>query len=162
MRPMTLPFQPGAPTTAEIASGVVLVYDSRPEILLLHEASEDRWCFPKGHVDPGESLETAAIRETREETGIPDVHLESEIAEVSYRFFRPEENRNVFKTTIYFLARTSERSLDLEPTFDRAEWVSFDQARSRLSYETDRATLESAQRHFEANAALQSSSSPDA
>jgi 8-oxo-dGTP pyrophosphatase MutT (NUDIX family) len=149
MRTMSRPFQPGAPTVAEVAAGVVLLYDSRPEVLLLHQADEDRWCFPKGHVDPGESLETTAIRETREETGLHNVQLASEIAEVSYRFFQPKHARNVFKTTIYFLATTLERDAHPEPIFDRVEWVSFEEARRRLGYETDRATLESAVRHFE-------------
>jgi diadenosine hexaphosphate hydrolase (ATP-forming) len=149
MRSATRPFQSGAPTVAEIAAGVVLVYDSRPEVLLLHQTDEDRWCFPKGHVDPGESLETAAIRETREETGIQHLQLEEEVAEVSYRFYQPTQRRNVFKTTIFFLASTLERGVRLEPIFDRAEWLSFDEARARLGYETDRATLESARRHVE-------------
>ncbi len=31
----------------------------------------DRWDLPKGHVDPGESLQQTAIRELFEETAIP-------------------------------------------------------------------------------------------
>lgn len=29
------------------------------------------WCLPGGHVEPGETFETAALREVTEETGIP-------------------------------------------------------------------------------------------
>jgi 8-oxo-dGTP pyrophosphatase MutT (NUDIX family) len=149
MRATTRPFQPGAPAVAEVAAGVVLVFDSRPEVLLLHQADEDRWCFPKGHVDPGESLEAAAIRETREETGVQSVRLDGEIAQVSYRFFQPKSGRNVFKTAVYFLGSTADREVHPEPTFDRVEWVSFEEAARRLGYDTDRATLASAVRHFE-------------
>ena len=31
---------------------------------------QDKWAFPKGHVDGGESDEDAAVRETLEETGV--------------------------------------------------------------------------------------------
>ena len=43
----------------------------RREILLVSPAwSRDEWGIPKGHVEEGESLHAAAIRETQEETGI--------------------------------------------------------------------------------------------
>jgi 8-oxo-dGTP pyrophosphatase MutT (NUDIX family) len=41
------------------------------QILLVKQfASNDGWGIPKGHINPEESLEDCAIRETREETGI--------------------------------------------------------------------------------------------
>ena len=42
------------------------------KILLVQEASgtyQGKWGLPKGHVDPGESPEAAALRELHEETG---------------------------------------------------------------------------------------------
>jgi phosphatase NudJ len=40
--------------------------------LLVHETSHgQRWCFPTGRVEPGETFLEAARRETLEETGIP-------------------------------------------------------------------------------------------
>jgi ADP-ribose pyrophosphatase YjhB (NUDIX family) len=43
------------------------------KILLVQEANgrhKDRWGLPKGHVEPGESPEAAALRELVEETGL--------------------------------------------------------------------------------------------
>ncbi len=143
------PYRPEAPTVAELASGVVLVRGRRHEVLLLHQADEDRWCLPKGHVDPGESLEAAAVRETREETGIADVQLEGELGEVSYRFFDPRKSANVHKSVVYFLARTTETAVRPEAIFDRAEWMSLAESLKRVPFDTDRAMLRAARRRLQ-------------
>jgi 8-oxo-dGTP pyrophosphatase MutT (NUDIX family) len=135
------PFRPEAPIVAELASGAIVSDGTHRSILLLHERQEDRWGFAKGHVDPGESLTQAALREIREETGLAQVHLEEELGEVSYRFFDPKRGLNVHKTTVFFLGTTDERALTLEPMFDRAEWVDLATARARVPFETDRAML---------------------
>ena len=138
----SLPYRPRAPIVAELAAGALLFRDSGNRTLLLHHAAEDRWCFPKGHVDPGESLGEAAAREVREETGLRDVRIGKEIAEVSYRFYRPRTRENVYKTVVYFVARTTDRELRTEEIFDRAEWVPLRTARRRVKYRTDRVVID--------------------
>jgi len=136
------PYRPDAPIVAELAAGAVLLDVTRLRTLLLHQSAEDRWCFPKGHVDPGETLRHAALREVREETGLAHVRLGPEITEVSYRFYRPRTHENVHKSVVYFLAFTRERDTRPEPIFDRAEWVSLRTARARVKYVTDRRVIE--------------------
>lgn len=141
------PYRPDAPIVAELAAGAVLLHDPSGDCLLLHQRDEDRWCFPKGHVDPGESLAVAAVREIGEETGLTEVRLDVELTEVSYRFYRPKTSENVYKTTVYFLAYTRERSTHAEKIFDRTEWFDLASARVRVKYPTDRRVIDAAIRH---------------
>ena len=58
----------------EIASGFVLFRRGDPfRYLTLRNARHGDVGLPKGHVEPGEDLLAAALRETEEETGITDV-----------------------------------------------------------------------------------------
>jgi 8-oxo-dGTP diphosphatase len=59
----------------KVAVGVVA--ERRGRLLLVrrnHEPHLGEWSFPSGYVDAGEGLEAAAVRETKEETGL-DVHI---------------------------------------------------------------------------------------
>lgn len=49
------------------------VFDDDGRILLMKRADNGTWCVPGGYVDPNETPAEAAVRETREETGL-DVH----------------------------------------------------------------------------------------
>lgn len=52
--------------------GVVILDDERRLLLVLrgYAPSAGRWSIPGGRVQPGETLEQAAVREAREETGL--------------------------------------------------------------------------------------------
>jgi ADP-ribose pyrophosphatase YjhB (NUDIX family) len=62
---------PGAPTANSIVPSVnVAVTNEAGEVLLIRRSDNDNWALPGGAVDFGESLTQAAVRETREESGI--------------------------------------------------------------------------------------------
>ncbi len=145
MRRVSEPFRPDRPAVAEIAAGAVLAHDESAELLLLHHAEEDRWCFPKGHVEAGESLLEAAVREITEETGLKEFTVDQELGEVAYRFFDPRRDVNVFKTTVYFLAFTPDREAQPEGLFDEYAWLAPRAAFERVAYDTDRRMIEAAQ-----------------
>jgi len=46
------------------------VFDATGRLLVVQRADDRRWCLPCGWVEPNESPEEAAVRETLEETGL--------------------------------------------------------------------------------------------
>ncbi|MCO5968256.1 NUDIX domain-containing protein [Actinoallomurus soli] len=62
---------PDAPAANSIVPSVnVVVANAQGEILLIRRTDNDNWAVPGGAIDLGESLAQAAVRETKEETGI--------------------------------------------------------------------------------------------
>lgn len=148
-------YRPDRSIVPEIAAGGVVRHPSEPCLLLLHDEKEDRWCLPKGHLEAGETLEKCAVREVEEETGLRDVEVRGELGEVSYRFYDPKRDVNVSKVVYFFLMRSASASLPSGPVrdhtvvFDRAEWVSLQEAMARVPYPTDLEVLRRAGPLFE-------------
>ena len=62
---------PNAPAANSLVPSVnVVVINDAGEILLIRRSDNDNWSLPGGAIDLGESVSHAAIRETREDTGI--------------------------------------------------------------------------------------------
>jgi len=62
---------PNAPKANSMVPSVnVVVVNDTGEILLIRRSDNDNWALPGGAIDIGESLAQAAVRETREETGV--------------------------------------------------------------------------------------------
>jgi ADP-ribose pyrophosphatase YjhB (NUDIX family) len=117
------------------AGGVVL----GPEGLLLVKVQnlEGRihWTFPKGHLEPGETAEQAAVREVLEETGWR-CRITGSLGTVQYQFRRT--GTLVQKTVHWF--RMAPEALEGHPDPDEileARWARPEEARPILSYKSD-------------------------
>jgi 8-oxo-dGTP pyrophosphatase MutT (NUDIX family) len=83
------------------AGGVVFRrMENRIEILMIQDRL-GRWTIPKGHVEPGESIEQTALREVAEETGLTRLRLGDKLDKL--HFFYRKEGKLIFMTTYVFL-----------------------------------------------------------
>jgi ADP-ribose pyrophosphatase YjhB (NUDIX family) len=114
-------------TAGEIEKGGCVVVDVRGRILLVKNLeSGDPWGLPKGHVEPGENIVRAAVRETREETGL-DVQLVRQLPDLTYKHGRTGQPIRLH----LWLARPTQNHADAEPE-ERHAWVSLDEAKHRV------------------------------
>jgi 8-oxo-dGTP pyrophosphatase MutT (NUDIX family) len=98
--------------------------------------------LPKGHPDGEETLEQAATREVREETGL-DAELVEKLGDVRYVYRR--DGRMVRKSVAFFLFRHRSGSLDdHDHEIIEARWMPLEEARSALSYPGEREMAERA------------------
>ena len=102
------------------------------------------WSLPKGHQEPGETLEQAAIREVKEETGISGVIIGT-LGTIDFWFV--VEGRRIHKTVHHYLMRATGGELsdaDIEVT--EVAWVPLPQIQDQLAYSDERNLLDEATR----------------
>jgi 8-oxo-(d)GTP phosphatase len=114
-----------------------LVWRPGPEVLLVHRQRYDDWSLPKGKLNTGEHLLTAAVREVAEESGVraaPQVRLPS----VRYLTGAP----GVEKAVDYWSMRClHDGGHDPTDEVDEVRWLDPAAARERLTYAHDRGVL---------------------
>ena len=117
------------------AAGGIIVRDAKkgPKVLLVHRPRYDDWSFPKGKIDPGETLKQAAKREVLEETGF------------EYKLHRPKlpvlgyiDGQGRDKVVQYWLMTITRGSFEPNDEVDLITWVRVRTAEHRLTYARDR------------------------
>jgi 8-oxo-dGTP pyrophosphatase MutT (NUDIX family) len=98
------------------------------------------WSLPKGHVEPGESAEAAAVREVAEETGITG-RVVATLGTIDFWFVA--DGRRIHKTVHHFLlmAQHGELSAD-DVEVEEVAWVPLDELSRRLAYADERRLIE--------------------
>ncbi len=127
------------------AGGIVYRMDLGQPLYLLIRDSYKNWGFPKGHIEPGEMPDVAALREVHEETGLADLSIRGAIDTIDW-FFR-FRGQLIHKVCHFYLMET----VDATTSPQRAEgitacrWTRFDEAHSLISYGNARELLRRAQ-----------------
>lgn len=100
----------------ELFSSGFLLFRKQNLLQFLLMKHADRWDLPKGHLDPGETKEQAALRELSEETGLntSDVWIDREFKYesqywVSYK--RGGNRKQLKQLTIYLGLLTQDREI---------------------------------------------------
>jgi diadenosine hexaphosphate hydrolase (ATP-forming) len=110
--------------------------------------------FPKGHLDPGEVLKHAAIREVEEEGRIK-ADIIDKIGSRDYIIWDEASNRKIIKKVTFFLMEYQEESnlkyYDMETVVGR-EWFTYEEALKKLAYDFEKNLLKKG--HFKLKALL--------
>jgi 8-oxo-dGTP pyrophosphatase MutT (NUDIX family) len=120
------------------AGGIVVRKDGDRLSVLLVRSKKDPtiWVFPKGHIDPGETAEQTALRETYEEAGV-EGELVAPVG-APLEFQSGQETVSVQ----YFLIRA--QSECASPERRDKQWLSIDEALTTLAFESARDKLREA------------------
>ncbi len=126
-----------------VAAGGVIIHEG--QMLLLDRPHRGEIRLPKGHVDPGESHDETALRETVEETGYAELEIVADLGERVIEF--DHEGRHIRRGEHYFLLRKTGDYQEPRSPKDEKQfqpfWVPMAEAVKQLTYlaEQEVATL---------------------
>ena len=131
-------------TNKEFSAGSVIFKKEGKEIcwLLVKPKGSEKWCFPKAHLNGGESTVMAAKRGIKEEVGIETQILEK-IGVDSCSFY--QDKKRIFKTVIFYLMEYlghTEEGFDKETV--KIVWLPLRKALTRLSFDKEKELLKEA------------------
>jgi 8-oxo-dGTP pyrophosphatase MutT (NUDIX family) len=135
---------PAIPSKREISAGGVVYRrnDDEVEIVLASRRTrrgELAWGLAKGGIEDEESMEDAAVREVREETGLL-AEIEASLGET--RYFYVWENVRIRKTVHFFLMRHTGGDIDdRDDEMEEVRWFPLERALKRAAYRGERDVL---------------------
>ncbi len=117
------------PSEKEVSAGGIVFRQSTTGIsVAMMKDSYDKWTFPKGHVENGESFEEAGARETLEELGLQEIRFLDSLGKISIWFRDRFEKKGklIHKDIHYYLFQTPMNArLYPDPTQNAygAKWI---------------------------------------
>ncbi|MTD45773.1 NUDIX domain-containing protein [Conexibacter sp. W3-3-2] len=129
----------------EFSCGGVVVRDGQCIVIVPTRRAADGskvLALPKGHPDPGETPEQAALREVREEAGVT-CEVREKLGEVRYWYQR--DGRRIAKVVAFFLLDYVDGDpADHDHEVEDARWVPLQEAARTLTYDGERSMAEKA------------------
>jgi len=119
------------------------------EVVLVRPAGKATWVLPKGHVEAGESLLEAALREANEESGL-EVEADEALGQVAYLYSwrkrAAEQPVRIFKRVHFYLMHCVGGDPSAHDTeIDEVAWVPLEEVSARLAYDDERELASRAQ-----------------
>lgn len=135
----------------EVSAGGVIYREeaSSLQVCLIATWGGKRWQLPKGLVEKGEPVATAAAREVREETGL-EGEVEGQLDQIDYWFvWKEDDGRSVrhHKLVHFFLMRHTGGDTSLhDHEVDEARWFPISEAIKKVAFANERKVVEKARR----------------
>ncbi len=108
-----------------LLAGGGVVFDENNRLLMIYR--NRRWDLPKGKKEPHETVEQAAMRETREETGLKTLHVRAPFMVTYHYYYR--EGKRMLKETHWFEMEATSRE-PLVPAhhegIEKVQWMPLD------------------------------------
>jgi len=133
----------------EISAGAVIFRRTRqePEFLLLHYEL-GHWDFVKGNIEKGEAERDTVRREIQEETGLTQMKFVEGFRE-TIKYFYKWKGQNIFKIVVYHLVETRQKQVKLSYEHVGFEWLPFEAAMKRISFNNSKQVLRKAHKFIE-------------
>lgn len=122
-------------------------------LILVQRQTGTFWGLPKGHVDNGETLAEAALRETAEETGLgrEDLRVACYLGHIYYEFVTHEEKKTLNEKEVHFFLVTAPHAAQATaPKFAEegileVRWFPMEEALMAVSYDNYRRIIKLAE-----------------
>jgi bis(5'-nucleosidyl)-tetraphosphatase len=127
-------------------SAGIIVYrldQNNTRLYLLLQYPGKYWDFPKGKLEMNEKWVDAALRETKEETGLDDIVIEENFEHQYSYVFNDFKGNKIEKTVVFFIGQTKENS-QVTLSYEHIDylWLGYHQAKMQIYFESVRFLLD--------------------